>query len=215
MLNIDFNDIVADDNEIWITLANYSANIGIFYNTRGIYYRVKILKDDEGKIRFYFRSFEDALMYTKMIQDFTTLEDMVETYERYYKSDEFEIKDKQAKGNIIPPLSKELVDELIAKYYGNGKSYLVTASHTEELNYLDELEVDYFITEHVNNKSFKQKNTIPLTDGDLANVFRDYLMTTGLELTNFDIIIENNTYKGVKLYAKRKIKKYLLRPNER
>ncbi len=214
MVKIEFNNMIADDNELWITLTNYSANISINENTKGLYYQLKILENDEGKIRFYFDSFEDAVTFTKIIEDYNNLEDIVMAYEKHYKREEFDNKQKTTKGTMIS-ISNEMVDALIAKYYGSGKDYLVTAKHTEEINDNNQLEVQFFVMEYINYGKFRQTNSIPLTDDNLRYIFNDYLKTTGYELIDFELDIGRNGFQKVRLYTREKAKKYALRPNER
>lgn len=218
MEKINLDHWFVKGNSLSVSTMNHHTTITVCKNKKEIFFRVRILNSEREELIFNFYSLEDAIAFTeKTVSQCRNNDEIVEKYCEQYQKGKLKKKDLKVKDNKIK-LTEEEVDAEIENYYGEGKSYDVSATHELSINN-HMIDINFYLIEKFNLDGVMRETKTMLTEGDLKNVFEAYVEQGNYELENFKYIggihkvgyfVEEDTphYEGIELRIKPKEKVY-------
>lgn len=184
MNKIKLNHWYIKENELSISLMRFYVSINILKNDQDIYYQLYVKDSDENDLTFNFYTLEDATTFTEEVISKSC--NITEVRDRYINM----FVDKKFKGlnndNDISSieLTPNEVDEAIISYFGQGKSYRVSSK--EKLQLINgELDLKFYLIEHIKFDGVRKDIETMLTEGDLKNALNHYINFYGYELVDF------------------------------
>ncbi|MBQ4032182.1 MAG: hypothetical protein II625_10545 [Bacilli bacterium] len=202
------------DNEISASLMHWYVSIDLSMNNRCI--PLEIYSDGQKLLRLSFKTLEEAISFTNnVLNKAWDVQEIKNSYQELYGIVVEDEEEKISERNLTPIE----VDQALLKYFGEGKSYRI--SLIENIVNLDgNLDMEFYLVEHIDNNGNKETNHIRLTRGDLKNALNAYVELDGFELVDFVYIggihhvgyfIDEDTphYDGIHLSIKKKKNKGL------
>ncbi len=181
MQRIELNHWYVSGNTLYISLMRSIARI--FINDDEC--QLEVIDGDRNNIILNFDNIEEAIVFTeKVVNTSNSISDIRTSY-----------KDLYGRGEQLPELKVDLQDEskviiteadiykLIINYYGENRKDKIDAKKEIGISN-NQIDLHFFLVEHIGEKDI---NTM-LTEGDLSNVFRDYLEFYGRDLIDFKYI---------------------------
>ena len=102
------------------------------------------------------------------------------------------------------------VSKILARYFSGGKHYKISINEEFSLNN-NQLDIKYYLVEHINTDGIKKDNIAELTNEDIEKALADFLDIYNFSLINYDYIstVTNEVlnYDGIKVIVKPKAKK--------
>jgi len=218
MEKISLNHWFVKENNLSVSTMNHHTTITICKNNKEIFFRVRILDSEREELVFNFYSLEEAIAFTeKTVAKCRNNDEIIEKYYEQYQKGRLKQKDLKVKDNKIT-LTEEEVDAEIANYFGEGKSYDVSAIHELSINN-HTVDIHFYLVESFDLDGSHREFKTMLTEGDLKNVFESYVEQGNYDLEDFKYIggvhkvgyfFEEDTphYEGIELKVKPKEKVY-------
>ena len=213
------------DNKIGISLMRYAVDIEILKNDSDIFYRLNVYDDGKVALVFNFYSLADAIRFTEEdIDKSDSLNKIVESYKTKFANNEFidmnssvnlEVEDNK----IV--LTPDQVKQAIWNLFCKGKDYDMSVEYELRFNN-SQLDISFYIIEHLDFGGLKKDNRIRLTEGDLNYAFSNYLKNSNYDLEEFKYIggihrvgyyFDDDTshFDGIELKVKEKDKNNVLK----
>lgn len=181
MKNIELNHWYIKDNELSISLMRHHVSIRILRNDKNIFYQLVVIDSNRESLLFNFYTLEDAVRFTEdNISKCMDNKEILKQYKELFYNEQFANIDGLRVEKDKIELSKDEVLDLITSYYGEDKEYEVYTIIDLSINN-NEPNIDFYLVEDCDGIT----NEVKLTDGDLENVFKDYLSNTTYEFIDF------------------------------
>jgi hypothetical protein len=178
---IELNHWFVKKDELSISLMRHHVSIRILRSGKNNVYQLKVIDSNREELIFNFYTLEDAISFTEdVISKCYDNKEIVNNYISMFNNNDLsDINGLKVKDEKIE-LSKIEVLNLITSYYGEGKDYDVTTRMDLSLE-KDQINIKFSIVENFDGIT----NIIRLTEGDLENVFRNYLNDTSYVFVDF------------------------------
>ncbi len=213
MKNIELNHWYIKDNELSISLMRHHVSIRILRNDKNIFYQLAVIDSNRESLLLNFYTLEDAVRFTEdNISKCMDNKEILKQYKELFYNEQFANIDGLRVEKDKIELSKDEVLDLITSYYGEDKEYDVTTRMDLSLE-KDQINIKFSIVENFDGIT----NIIRLTEGDLENVFKDYLSNTNYDFVDFKYVggirrvgyfVDENTpyFEGIEIRVKPKEK---------
>lgn len=176
MTRINLNHWFVKDNNLSISLMRFHVEIKTKKSQNNIYYSLKVINSNREEQTLDFYTLEEAIAFTETI--INKSENINEIINEYQKQNE----EKEEYAKIT--LTKEEIDEAIISHFGSEKDFRVSCK--EEVTLENGIpKVYFYLTEHDGRTV---ETPVLLTNGDLRNVFENYISFYGYELIDFKYI---------------------------
>ena len=173
------------DNELSISLMLFHVKIEILKNDQTIYYQLFVKGNDEKELTFNFYTIEDAISFTEqVINKSKDSNEVLEKYTLMFENNMFYSPFLKTKKIELTP---DEVDEAIVRYFGDGKNYRVSSERELSL-YNDQIDLRFYLIEHLDYDGIKRDNKIMLTENDLKTALDHYINFHNYELIDFKYI---------------------------
>ena len=211
MKNLELDHWYIKDNELSISLMRHHVSIGILRNDKNIFYQLGVIDSNRESLLFNFYTLEDAVRFTEdVISKCMNNKEILKQYKELLYNEQFVNVDGLRVENEKINLSKMDVLNIITSYYGEGKEYDVSTRMDLYLDG-DKINIVFYIVEKYDSVT----NEIRLTEGDLENVFKDYLSNTNYDFVDFKYVggirrvgyfVDEDTpyFEGIELSVKQK-----------
>ena len=190
MTRIELNHWSMENNELSISLMRFYAKIKILKNDQTIYFQLFVKGHDEKELTFNFYTIEDAISFTEqIINKSKDSDEVLEKYTSMFENDIFYSPFQKTKNNETNTieLTPNEVDQAIIGYFGEGKNYRVSSKHELSL-YDNQINLRFYLVEHLDYDGIKRDNIIMLTEGDLKNALNHYINFYNYDLVDFKYI---------------------------
>lgn len=190
MKGITLDHWYVEENELRISLMRFYVQIKVLKNEKTVYYQLFVKDSDDRELTINFYALEDAISFTEQVVNKS--EDSNEVLEKYtlmFGSDIFYSpfpKTKNAETSIIE-LTIDEVDEAIVGYFGKGKNYRVSSEQEVSL-YNNQIDLRFYLIEHLDYDGIKKDNKIMLTESDLKAALNHYINFYNYKLIDFKYI---------------------------
>ena len=183
---IELNHWSVKDNELSISLMLFYIKITILKNDQTIYYQLFVKGHDEKELTFNFYTIEDAISFTEqVINKSKNSNEVLEKYTLMFENNMIYSPFPKTKKIELTP---DEVDGAIVRYFGEGKNYRVSSERELSL-YNDQIDLRFYLIEHLDYDGIKRDNKIMLTESDLKTVLNHYVNFYNYELIDFKYIV--------------------------
>lgn len=187
MNRIELNHWSMKDNELSISLMRFYTKIKILKNDQTIYYQLFVKGHGGKELTFNFYTIEDAISFAEqVINKSKDSSEVLKKYTLMFENDMFYNPYPKTKNNETSTieLTPDEVNQAIVGYFGDGKRYRVSSKQELSL-YQDQLDIRFYLIEHLDYDGIKRDNKIMLTEGDLKNALNHYANFYNYELIDF------------------------------
>ena len=203
-------------NEISASLMHWYVSIDLSMNSNNCCIPLEIYSDGQKLLKLSFKTFEEAVGFTNNVVDKAwELQEIKDSYQELYGIVVEDEEEKTSEKDLTPTE----VDQAILRYFGEGKNYRISLIENI-VNVNGNLDMEFYLIEHIDDNGNKETNHIRLTRGDLKNALNAYVELDGFELVDFAYIggihhvgyfIDEDTphYDGIHLDIKKKKNKGL------
>ena len=203
-------------NEISASLMHWYVSIDLSMNSNNRCIPLEIYSDGQKLLKLSFKTFEEAVGFTNNVVDKAwELQEIKDSYQELYGIVVEDEEEKTSEKDLTPTE----VDQAILRYFGEGKNYRISLIENI-VNVNGNLDMEFYLIEHIDDNGNKETNHIRLTRGDLKNALNAYVELDGFELVDFAYIggihhvgyfIDEDTphYDGIHLDIKKKKNKGL------
>ena len=215
MAQIRKNHWFINNNDLSISLLRFNVEINFIDNDNTV--KIKIKDNNEDYLSLTVNSLEEAIAFTEnVISNSKNKENIIDEYKRIFENNDI----KKINDNKVL-LSPEEVNDAIIEHFGANKSYKMTIR--EKLLMKDnQLNIVYYLTEHLNNDGKAFHHEIRLKEEDVKDALNNYIQNYNYELEDYKYVggihrvgyyFDEDTphYDGVELNVKRINKKVLVR----
>ena len=210
MERINLNHWYVGGNDLYISLMRFYVRISIENNGC----QLEVVDQNRRNIILKFDTLEDAISFTEnVVNKCSEIAEIRDDYKEFFGKTEVlpELKvDPNDPSKVL--LTEEDIYKLIVSYYGKGRKDIVDAK--KEMGISDhQIDLHFYLIEYFEGKEFDTM----LTEGDLSNVFSDYLDPYGKDLVDFKYMgnirrvgyftdEDKPIFQGVQLNTKEKVK---------
>jgi len=214
MIRVEGNNWFIKGNTISRSLQRFALKVEMKKSSKGIYYKMVVVNSNLEELKFTFYSLEDVIDFGEKIYKASSEKEIIDTYIEMFGNKVFTITDGIEEKKEKMELTKEEVNQAIADYFGEGKSYSVSVE--EELSVYNRVpSIHFYLIEHYEIGGIKKDNKILLTNGDLTRALEAYVEYYDKELIDFKYLggvhsvgyfVEEDIphYEGIELTVKEK-----------
>ena len=216
MKQIELNHWFIKDNRLAISLLRYHVSVEPYQYDDEMVFKATIVDSEQRNLELEFTTLEEIFYFVEnCITKCVNEEDIDNLYKKMYSK---KIKKKKIydSSNVII-LFPEDIDKAIIEYYNVSDSYRVSTDNILEIEN-GKPKITYYITTHMLIDGKRKDVTSRLTNGDLKNVFNNYLEDLNYDLVDFKYMggihrvgyhFDEDTpyFEGIELRVKRKDKK--------
>ena len=218
MGKIDLSHWFVGENSLSNSLLNFWVDINIKSDNNNIYAQLEIIDGNMQRFVFDFATLEEAVNFTEnVINKYKSIQKIAIIYEDEYSKKSKKNRNRNKNKDIKIALTPDEMEQAIIDYFGFNKNYRISVVEKVGVD-KGNIDVKYYLLEHVGYSGLNKDNKILLTEGDLRKVLNKYIKLYNYELVDFEYLgdVYNSTsensiyYNGVELSVKEKGKKLVL-----